>query len=156
MKKIIFILLLAVSTSYAEEAKKEVVAVAAPVTEVKAAPAEVIAVMPEEAPVLKNLPPVWLEKALDIVSSMPVVGPVVVEVLKWLGVVSSVLTALVTALLGILLTLRKVLNLAKLADLALKIELFMNGPIMFWLKYFSIYNAKKEEKSDASGPAKAS
>ena len=106
----------------------------------------VVAPMPDTAPSITHLPPVWLEKVMDTASAVPVVGPVVVTALKWLGVLSSVLTALVTAILAIAMALQKLLPLTKLADLTIKVEAFMNGPIMYWLKFFSIYNAKKEEK----------
>jgi len=99
-----------------------------------------------EAVAPKHVPPAWLDSAMDKVSALPVVGPVVVDGVKWLGVVASLMTVLVTALLGALAALQKVLALAKLADLAAKVSAFSNGPIMYWLKWFSMYNAKREEK----------
>lgn len=147
MKVLVLLVFLFTTPIFAEEVK-----VAAPVAAV-AAPAEVVAVMPEEAPKAIHLPPAWLEKALDVAIAVPVAGPIVVEVLKWLGVISSVLTALVTALLGILWSLSKVLKLAKLVDLAVKVEALMNSPVMYWLKFLSMYNAKKVEKSGTDSKA---
>lgn len=93
--------------------------------------------------VISQEPPVWLEKVLDIASSIPVIGPVVVLIAKWLGVLASAATILVTALLGLLKIAQSVAKMSKLASLAILIEKFANGPIMYWLAFFSIYNAKK-------------
>jgi len=138
--------------SFAEEAKKVEItpAVVAAKVEVNPAPppppvvAE-IPPMPDEFSVSpKHMPPQWLEKAMDVVSSLPFVGPYIVEIAKWLGVIASLLTILVTAVLGSLKVLSAALNLAKLADLALKVNKLANGPIMYWLSFFSMYNAKKQ------------
>jgi hypothetical protein len=113
----------------------------------KPAPAEVIASMPEEAPVVPSSvtqAPEWLVKSLELVSSVPVVGPVVVEVAKWLGVVSSVLTILVTALLGVLRVLSLVLPAVKLANLLSLVVALENSKVLYWLKFFSIYNVQKK------------
>lgn len=143
MKKniLMLVVVLAPIIGYTQEPVKAIELPAATVTAIEA--------LPDTAPSATTidpslLPPPWLEKTMTTVSSMPVVGPYVVEVLKWLGVISSVLTALVTALLGVLMALQKVLQIAKLADLALKVEAFMSGPIMYWLKFLSVYNAKKK------------
>lgn len=92
--------------------------------------------------------PEWLVKALELVSSVPVVGPIVVEVAKWLGVLSSVLTILVTAILGIIRALGVVLPAIKLADLAAKVLAFENSKVMYWLKLLSMYNAKKVDSAN--------
>jgi hypothetical protein len=154
MKSLILVLgLLFVTPSFATEAVKEItVSVASPAP----APAvEAVAPMPETAPVATHLPPAWLEKVLDVAVSVPVVGPVVVEVLKWVGVISSILTAIVTAALGLIWSLSRALKLAKLVDLAVKIEALAASPVMYWLRFFSMYNAKKEEKKDAGTAPKA-
>lgn len=117
-----------------------------------AAAAEAVQALPDVAPDAKFLPPTWLAKAMDVVSSMPVVGPIVVEVAKWLGVIASILTILVTALLGVLRVLITSANLLKLASLAAKIEALMNGPLMYWLKFFSVYNAKKKDGQVSAKP----
>jgi len=150
MKKILMLICLLPMMAFAE-APKAVVPAAAPVAakeEAKIVAKEAVAPLPETAPVVdpKLLPPTWLEKAMNVAASVPIVGPYVLEAMKWLGVIASILTALVTALLGILLALQKVLSIAKLADLALKIQLFIDGPAMYWLKFFSMYNAKKKEE----------
>ena len=40
------------------------------------------------------VPPEWLQNALLEAKSIPVVGPYIVTLMKWLGVIVSVLTAL--------------------------------------------------------------
>ena len=111
------------------------------------APAAVVAAMPEEAPVVQpsvTEAPEWLVKALELVSSVPVVGSVVVEVAKWLGVISSILTILVTGILGILRVLALVLPAVKLANLVALVVALENSKVMYWLKFFSLYNAQKK------------
>jgi len=41
--------------------------------------------------------------------------------------------------------LAPVLNLAKLATMSAAISAFENGTVMYWLKFFSMYNAKKSD-----------
>lgn len=108
----------------------------------------VVAPLPDTAPPALHLPPPWLAKALDVASSVPIVGPIVVTAAKWLGVVASLATLLVTFLLGLIRVLGPVLNLAKLASIAAAIQAFENGTIMYWLKFFSMYNAKKPDGVD--------
>lgn len=119
------------------------------------APAEVIAALPDEAPVVApkvTEAPEWLVKAMDVVSSVPVVGPVVVEVAKWLGVIASILTILVTAILAAIKALSLVLPAVRLASLAAWLVKLEGSTVMFWLKFFSMYNAKREEKKADSQP----
>jgi hypothetical protein len=76
--------------------------------------------------------------------SVPVVGPIVVELMKWLGVLASILTALVTAFFAIARALSVSFKLLKLVDLAVKVDAFY----VKWspyLKFFSMYNVQKDE-----------
>lgn len=140
MKQLILILLIMPLFAYAADVAKD----APP------APAAVIAKLPDEAPVVALpavvQPPDWLTKTLELVSSLPYVGPVVVEIAKWLGVLASVLTILVTALLGILKALALVLPAVRLANLVEVVVALQNSKVMYWLKFFSVYNAVNEEK----------
>jgi hypothetical protein len=86
---------------------------------------------------------------MSVALKVPFVGPVLLQVMQWLGLVASVLTILVTALLALIQSLGAVLRLAKFADLAAKVVAFQNHPIFYWLKFFSIYNAKKSEAPKA-------
>lgn len=112
------------------------------------APADVIAALPENPPIHSSVTdaPEWLESAMLAVSSIPVVGPVVVEIAKWLGVISSILTILVSAILALIKVLGLVLPAARLASIALWVAKLEGSAVMYWLKFFSMYNAKKDEQ----------
>lgn len=92
------------------------------------------------------IPPSWLQDLLLAVKSLPIVGPYVVEFFKWIGVVSVILTSLCASILTILKALSGALKLAKLDELAAKVEAFQSSKIIFWLKYLSNFNAQKAVK----------
>lgn len=92
------------------------------------------------------VPPSWLQEILLIIKGLPIVGPYVVEALKWVGVATVAITSLTGAILTVLKALQGALNLVKLAELAAKVEAFQNSKIIFWLKYFSNFNAQKDKK----------
>ena len=93
------------------------------------------------------VPPTWLETAILFVKNIPGVGPVLVEIGKWVGVVGTILTALCVFLLSVLNALQKVFSASKLMGYVNLIQAFKDGKIMYWLKYFSFLNAK-EKKED--------
>lgn len=117
-----------------------------PAGPVAAAVAAVQAPAPTVHLSLPDQPPEWLAKVLDVGRSVPVVGPVLIEGLKWLGVFASVMTLLVTMLTGLGGILVPVFNLAGLAQAAAFILKLSNSPVMYWLKFFSLYNAKVQEE----------
>lgn len=92
------------------------------------------------------VPPHWIQDVLLLVKSLPVVGPYVVEALKWVGVVTVILTSLTGAILASLKALQGALKLAKLDDLAAKLAAFEQSKFIFWLKYFSSFNAPVVQK----------
>jgi hypothetical protein len=93
------------------------------------------------------VPPVWLESVLMTMKGMPIFGPYIVKGMQWMGVILSVLTALTGALIVILRALSKVLNMAQLFTLVAKVENFeKNSMVVYWLKYFSAFNAPEKEK----------
>jgi predicted protein tyrosine phosphatase len=87
-------------------------------------------------------PPAWLESVLVFIQSVPKVGPVVVEIFKWIGVVASVFTALSVAVSVILKVPEIAARWAGAGALAEKIEK-LNEKVQPWLKYLSIFNVKK-------------
>lgn len=103
------------------------------------------ALSPSELATIDALvPPAWLLEVMHKIESVPVIGPVAIDVFKWLGVVAAVMTALVTCLLSItraLVFAGRIQGMAPLMAWAMKLE---KGKVMYWLKYFSVYNAKKE------------
>lgn len=120
-----------------------------PVPAASVAPERVVFIPSQEPAVF--VPPTWLKDAMLFVTSVPVVGPIAVEVFKWLGVLASLATALFGAFFAIVRTLSGVLNLAGLVGLATKLDRFylIVAP---YLKFFSIFNAQKEEFKGKSGP----
>jgi len=96
------------------------------------------------APVVDSEIPAILLQMMAIAKSVPVLGPIAVEVAKYLGLVASLLTILVTAILAAIRSLQVALPLLKLASLAAKIAAFEKSKVMYYLKFFSVYNAKKD------------
>lgn len=108
------------------------ISVAQPPVIVAAAPSDVAA------------PPAWLVQAMKTVEGVPVIGKIAVEVFKWAGVLGVIMTALVACLLTIAKALQAAGGFAKLAAVVAWASSFESGKIMYWLKFFSFYNAKKE------------
>lgn len=90
------------------------------------------------------IPPPWLQDVLLAVKGLPIVGHYVVEALKWIGVLSVLITSICAALIACLKVLGGALKLVKLDALAAKVEAFQNSKIVFYLKYISNFNAHKE------------
>lgn len=89
-------------------------------------------------------PPEWLVQVLSVIGSAPVIGPALVKIVQWLGVIGTVLTILAGSALGILKSLEIVLNAAKTQELALKVASLKESKILYYLKYFSFMNAQKK------------
>lgn len=92
------------------------------------------------------VPPEWLQNALLEAKSIPVVGPYIVTLMKWLGVIVSVLTALFAFLWSILRAGQMVFSAAKMVELAEKLAALENSKLMYYLKAFSMFNAQKKDK----------
>jgi hypothetical protein len=89
-------------------------------------------------------PPQFLKDVMLKAESIPLIGKPLLSVFKWLGVLSSVLTALVMAFFSITITLSRAFNLVGLVNLATKIDgVYLK--IVPYLKYLSVFNAQKEE-----------
>jgi hypothetical protein len=89
-------------------------------------------------------PPQWAQELLVFIQNMPVVGPIISKAIVYIGIVGSLITALVAFLLTALKALSGISGLAGLANLQTTIQNFKNGPIMYWLMYFSNFNAQKQ------------
>lgn len=92
------------------------------------------------------IPPSWLQDLMLVIKGLPIVGPYVVEAIKWVGVATVIISALTGAVLTVLKALQGALNLAKLEDIALKVKAIENSKVIFWLKYLSNFNAQKAVK----------
>lgn len=99
------------------------------------------------------MPPSWLSKVMEYVLGVPVIGPIVIEIMKWLGVLASVMTSLAVCFTAVMKSLSKVLNAAKLLGLAAKVDaLYIKyAP---YLKFLSLYNVQKGEIQNGEGSSK--
>ena len=90
-----------------------------------------------------TLPPEWLESFLLTVAAIPKVGPIIVEVFKWLGVIASVFTALSVALTVIVKIPEVTARWAGADEFADSLA-EINKKIQPWLKYLSVFNVQKK------------
>ncbi len=127
----------------APAAAEPAVIAAAPAMEsgsVSAAPAVDTVAVAEPA-----APPKWAENLMVAAQKFPVIGPILAKVLLFTGIISSILTALAAFLLSSMSAISRGFNLAGLVVAAQKIEAFKKGKIMYWLQYFSLFNAEKPQ-----------
>lgn len=86
--------------------------------------------------------PAWLKIVMDFITGIPYVGPIVLTVLKWMGVVAAVLTGLATLVGGVakaLSALGTALGFVKFAE-SVDAALAKVWPYIAWL---SMYNVQK-------------
>lgn len=88
-------------------------------------------------------PPEWLVSLLQLLHGMPVVGPYIAKGVQWLGVIVTIITSFTAAIWVSIRALSTVLSVAGLLAFAEKLKAFENGKIMYYLKYFSMFNASK-------------
>lgn len=110
-----------------------------PITLVTPTPAPLPSVVPVAEPAA---PPTWAQDLMVDAESLPIVGPIISKILLYLGIFCSILTVLACAVLSVLNILMKSLQLSGLANAAAAVLNFKNGKIMYWLKFFSMFNAK--------------
>ena len=97
--------------------------------------AEVVA---ENAAVL----PEWVGQIVIFLTGIPTIGPILVLVIKWVAIITAVLTvvsATVQSLSTILVASGHFLGLKKFADFIAK----WSGKLLPYLKWFSAFNVKK-------------
>lgn len=90
-------------------------------------------------------PPEWLSAVLDLVVSIPVVGPIVVTALKYVGLVAALLTALTTFVHSVSTAVAAVFQAAGLGNVAQKL-LKLRDTVYPYLAYLSVYNVQKQAK----------
>lgn len=122
------------TSTVAVPAGTQVVAPAA----VSLAPSQPAVVVPAN-----TAPPTWATELLSTIAGLPVVGPYVSQILLWLGILAAILTTLVAAALSILASLKGAFKWAGLDSAVAAITAFQAGPVMYYLKYFSNFNAQK-------------
>ena len=109
----------------------------APSPLVTAVPGTTTVTMPEAL-----APPEWATDVLNVVNKLPVVGPIVEKVVMYVGILGSLMTALVAFLLAVSEAIQQVTHSSGLVELAAKIQAFQDGKIMYYLKMLSLFNAK--------------
>lgn len=110
---------------------------AVPGVAVNIAPSPVVSVPAPAAP------PQWASDLLMKVAQLPGVGPYLSKAILYLGILAAILTTLAAAALSIIGTLKGGFNLAGLDSASAAVQAFRDGKIMYWLTYFSNFNAKK-------------
>jgi hypothetical protein len=98
-------------------------------------------------------PPTWAQEVMVTAQKLPLVGPILTKAVLYLGILSSLLTSFVAFVLGALKLVSTVSNLAGIAGFADKVVAFQNGKFMYWLKFFSMFNAKKSSADATAKPA---
>lgn len=86
--------------------------------------------------------PSWLETALLWVGKLPAVGPILVQIEKWVSIVAVVSTNLVVAIIGSVKAVSAGLRAAGFSAQADSLEKFA-ATVVYGLKYVSVFNAKK-------------
>lgn len=105
--------------------------------------------VPTIAVAVPSAPPQWAQELLLTAEKLPVVGPWVAKLILWLGILAGILTTLTAAILGIVKTLIGAANLTGLTEVATWLGNFQNGQVMYWLKFFSLFNAPASPPSTA-------
>lgn len=110
-----------------------------------ASPAPAASPQPMVAVAEPAAPPVWAQDMMTTAEKLPVIGPIVTKALLYLGIVSSLLTMFCAFLISVLGVLESAFSWSKLFTAATAIADFKNGKIMYWIKFFSMFNAKKPD-----------
>lgn len=93
-------------------------------------------------------PPAWAQDLIVLLEKIPVVGPFIAKTVLYLGIVSATLTTIVGTLLTILNSIMALLTFFERPDVASIVARFRDGKIMYWLRFFSIFNAKKPARNE--------
>jgi hypothetical protein len=97
----------------------------------------------DDAVAAVTAPPEWLGSILVFFQSLPYVGPVLVAVLKWMGVITTLFTALSIAVQAILTIPELVAKWAGAQKAADQIKKY-SDIVLPYLKYLSIFNVQKK------------
>lgn len=104
-----------------------------------------VAVSPSVLVAEPAAPPVWAQEVMVSAQKLPYLGPVIAKVLLYLGIATSILTMLVTFLLCSITALSGGATFLGLTGVANWLVAFRDGKFMYWLKFFSNFNAKKPD-----------
>lgn len=94
------------------------------------------------------IPPDWLATLMIWIQGMPVVGPILIELMKWAGFLSASLTALAAFLMSLGKALSQMQKISGLAQYAQKgIELI--NKVLPYVAYLSMFNVQHPPKPEA-------
>lgn len=85
----------------------------------------------------------WLGAVVTFLSAVPYIGPVIVAVLKWVGLIASIATALSVLAQAILVIPEIVAKWAGATEVSAQIKKY-SDLILPYLKYLSIFNVQKK------------
>jgi len=95
-----------------------------------------------EVAVVEPVLPEWVGQIVVFLTNIPTVGPILVVILKWLAIITSVLTVVSAALQGVaaaLVASGEFVGAKKFAAFVAK----WSSKILPFLKFFSAFNVKK-------------
>lgn len=86
--------------------------------------------------------PSWMKAVMDFIVGIPGVGPFLLSVLKWMGVVAAVLTGIATLIMGVANALKAVGTALGFQEFAAKVDAIYKK-IWPWIAWLSMYNVQK-------------
>lgn len=88
--------------------------------------------------------PTWLDAVIRFITGVPVVGPFLLEALKWVGIVAAIFTAITTLFMSLAKAFEKLAFGVGFYEFANKIKAFYDK-VYPWLAYLSVYNVPKKK-----------
>lgn len=92
--------------------------------------------------------PDWAIGILKAAQKFPTIGPVISQIMMYIGILGGILTSAILFLLGVLRSLSGIAWFTNAASLAQKLKNFQNSKFMMWLLAFS--NVPMAHPSDVS------
>ncbi len=83
---------------------------------------------------------------LSAIENLPYLGPVVSKIILWAGILGTLMTILATFVIGVIKALGPVLANSKMQDTEAFVQKLLDSKAVYYLKWFSFYNAKKKER----------
>ena len=89
-------------------------------------------------------PPIWLKPIVDIILGVPVIGPILLGLLKWTGIIAAVMTALSGGLMLVAKSLEKAGTALGFVKFAATVKSWYDKifPIVAWFSMFNVLKKK--------------
>ena len=88
--------------------------------------------------------PQGLVDTLSAIESLPYIGPVVSKIIMYAGILGTLMTILATFVIGVIKAVGPVLANQKSQDVEAFVQKALDSKVVYYLKWFSFYNAKKK------------